>query len=261
MVTRGMALPGAVALLALGATLRASVPPTSAYYTKLDPFELALVADLIVDGTVIEFETPHREGEPFVFGAETGAVFTIRVNEVVAGELHEQTLEILEFTDWVCARRYAPYEKGQRALFHLARARGKKGQLIDSPPRTLGGGNDGECPIIGDTILHQANGWDDLVHDDQPAFGHKFRGVVFTKADYVAAIRGLRGCYAWYHEPQNQRQFKPDSVTQLCTDEKVAALEASSDLASRLVRGVRDYQAKVAQWTLERKERRERRGR
>lgn len=51
------------------------------------------------------------------------------------------------FIGWMCASRYAPYARGQRAIFFLEHARDEQGRPLDEPPRVLGAGNEGEWPI------------------------------------------------------------------------------------------------------------------
>ncbi len=226
-----MCLVGLLALVA-GPRAHSSV---AAMYFPLEPFELALQADVIVDGTIIEVDAAREESAP------DRAVFVLQINEVVAGEVQDGVLRVFQFQNWTCASRYAPYENQQRAMFHLVRAIDAKGQPISgSPLLVLGAGNEGECPIVDHAVLHLASRWK-MPHEHHRAFGHRFYGVVSSKADYTTAIVGLRECYRWDRDPKEPRYFKPEGLHQLVPDHHLVAIETSSDVAKRLVERVRDY--------------------
>lgn len=230
----------AAILLALLVGPLASRPATPVKYIALEPFELVLMADVIVDGTILDCDAPRAS-----LGSQ--AVFTLRVEAVIAGEVEGETIRVLEFGDWTCAMRYAPYETGQRALFHLQRQRDEEGLLIPGAPfRGIGSGNEGECPILDDVVFHRAQGWKHAYRKYHSVFGHQFYGITSDRAEYLAAITPLRECYEWDREsPDRRPRYALGDLQQLCSDAKLAEFEASSDVAKRFMTGVRAYQERA----------------
>lgn len=222
----------ALVLLALAIVPPAKATARAPRYLPLPPWALALRADLVVDGTIIEYEDLTQES------LNRERVFTIHINEVVAGEFQGERLQVFQFENWTSAHRYALYDIGQRALFHLVWPPGDDG-VVDrtEPARVIGAGNEGECPIIDGRLFHRGFGWLDVPPQrDYPGFV----GVVSARAEYIAAVTGLRKCYRWSPTPDTYR-FLIEGFEQLCSDEEVAAFEASSEVAKRFVAGVRDY--------------------
>lgn len=235
----GGAATFASALLVLLVGWLASGSATPARYRSLEPFELALMADLIVDGTIVGIGA---------HGMTPREVFTVRINAILAGEAPGETLQVVQFIDWTCASRYAPYEEGQRALFHLEFSRDEKDVVVPNGPlQVLGAGNEGECPVVEERLFHRPS-WNDVRGEEHSVFGHRYFCVASSKAEYTEAIVGLRSCYRWTLDPKEVREssrgwFYAGTLRQLCSDDELAAFAASSDIAKRLVTGVRKHQA------------------
>jgi len=213
-----------------------AVTPAVAYYEPLRPFELALQADLIVDGTVLAADSPCV----WRFSEEArSAVFTVRVNALVAGECSSSEVEVRQFANWICASRYAPYRVGQRSLLHLAYARDDDGEpLLDRPLSVLSAGNEGECPISGERVFSSADGWKEVEPRLLPIGDDEYFGVAAPLSDYTAAVAGLRRCFRWERAPDDALRFARGGPRQTCTDEELTALKRSSGVARRLVHGV-----------------------
>lgn len=222
--------PGA-ALRALGAP---SSPPR---YFPMAPFELALAADLVVVGTVGECGAPRHEFDPPF--TQPAATFVLRVEEVVAGDVEPGDLVVRQFQDWTCASRYTRYREGQRALFHLAYDRTPEGEIDASePPRPMGGGNEGECPLKGDDVLVEGYGWPNHeweVHLLGKNGNYGFRGIAVPRSEYVEAVRGLRRAFRWLRDPDCPYRLTRGMIAQQVEDDELELFRSSSTTAGRMV--------------------------
>ncbi len=225
-------------LLAL--SLLGSATPTStrgsapaARYSPRHPYQLALQADWIVEATILRIDAPRRG---FLSRDKIRPMMTLRVHAVIAGTLEGDELEVLQFNDWTCASRYAPYRPGQHSVFHLSRELTPDGELDpDGLPRPIGGGNEGECPIAGDQLLHQAFGWRDTERLEHAVRDVKYRGVATDKVEYVEAVRGLRRCFLWARNPDTPRYFSSYGPTPRVSAEERAAYGRTSPTAARML--------------------------
>ncbi len=222
--------PGA----APGALGAPSSPPS---YFPMAPFELALAADLVVIGTVGECGAPRHEFDPPF--TQPAATFVLRVEEVVAGDVEPGDLVVRQFQDWTCASRYTRYREGQRALFHLAYDRTPEGEVdASTPPRPMGAGNEGECPLLGDLVLTRGQGWpreERVVHRLGQHGQYGFLGVAVPRSEFVAAVRGLRRAYRLRPNPDAPYWVRRGTLEQRVGDEELERLRNSSTTAGRLV--------------------------
>lgn len=77
--------------------------------------------------------------------------FYLKVEKYVLGVLNFDTLQIKQFTDWSCGKRYEPYRVGQRELVFFR----KSNYLIDDYDFIgYGGAAEFELPIRGDSIFY-----------------------------------------------------------------------------------------------------------
>jgi hypothetical protein len=109
----------------------------------------------------------------------------------------------------------------------------------------MGAGNEGECPVVGEKVLHQGIGLKDLSRDRVESFGHPFSGVVSSRAEFIEAVRRLRSCFEWQAGPPKKRVADYRQallrLRQTCTNAELEAFMASSDLARAIVRDSHAY--------------------
>lgn len=94
-------------------------------YRRHKLHELVATADQIVVGTI---------------DAVQDTTFDLTVERTLAGE-DRPKLHLRRFIDWMCASRYAPYSTGRRVLLFV----------VDGRP--IGGGNEGDWPLVGEGVL------------------------------------------------------------------------------------------------------------
>ncbi len=205
--------------------------PSAVDYMPLETFELVLQADLIVDGVVAGIDGATLDTQ------KHNSTITLAVKEWIAGPRPVASVRVRQFANWACAHRYAPYAEGQRAVFFLNHARGEKGEpLIDQPLRVMSAGNEGECPIVGDDVLHLDWRMKDFPKEKRIAFGHEYFGLVTPRKDFVAAVRGLRQCFEWPFTPSQGKPNHPrEAIHQTCSEAELAAFMESSAIARAMV--------------------------
>lgn len=238
-------------LAALVVAVALAVPVRSAPaldYLPAQDFELALQADLVVEGTIAAVGA-RPEGAP----EETVPTFTLRVDEVVAGTCEARTLVVEQFEDWMCAQRWAPYRAGQRGVFHMRYRRDARGKVVDDAPLSvMGAGNEGECPILDGVAFREAFMSSETIAAKRKSVlidGHDVHGVPVRCEELRAAVRGLRACYRWDTTPEeDRRHFAPAGLRQVCSGEELAAFEQSSPTA-------RDLADTLRRWLEERRPR------
>lgn len=204
---RTLRLPLALATLLLlpaGAAADYSPPPLN---------DLVLASDAIVVGEIV------------ALGSDT---FTLRVDEVVAGQVSSPRIEVERFVDWTCAARWAPYATGQRALIFL-NARGPRWQI-----RSAGG--EGEMPLVGDRV-HVSSYYDSLAPPGGNAYaqlgvhGGRFSGFTRDRAQLVEALRAARACFTAELSPGPLRRVQ--RVRRTCDASRMRAARGS-DVGRRL---------------------------
>lgn len=115
-------------LLAVGAL----ASQADADYSPTRLYALIGRADVIAAGTIAEV---------------TDDEYVLAVDDWIAGERREATLQIYQFRDWTCAQRWAGYAAGQRVLVFLRRDR--RGL------RPIGAAGEGESPIVDGQVYCQ----------------------------------------------------------------------------------------------------------
>jgi hypothetical protein len=140
----------------LAALLFAWVPVEAASkYKPLDLYEMIGLADLLAAGTITELNDDE---------------LVLRLEHVGFGEVAGDSIRIERFVDWTCARRYAPYEVGQRCVYFLARG-------SSDAYRILSDGGEGEMPIEA---------------DDQVTLSRPFIGKTLALAELLEESRRFR---------------------------------------------------------------------
>lgn len=221
--------------LSLVTGMLAVAPAPMPRYVPLDPAQLILRADLIVEGVITHADKPRAT---MTFTANPSkTTFTIRVEEVLVGKKPDgQDLQVHEFEDWTCAQRYAPYQPGQRAIFHLVFSRDQGVVLPDAPLHVIGAGNEGESPLIGTTSFHRAHMFKGDTRERHKLGEQEFVGLAIPEAEYAQAARGLLRCYTWDRDPEDLRYpFKPGGLRQVCSDAELETFRASSKTAEQLL--------------------------
>ena len=79
--------------------------------------------------------------------------FYLKVDKYVLSNLETDTLPIVKFENWPCAKRYAEYKVGQKEIVFFR----KSNYVIDDYELVgYGGGDEYELPILNDTIKYQS---------------------------------------------------------------------------------------------------------
>jgi hypothetical protein len=217
----------------VGPALSAPAPS----YIPFEPFELALHADLIVDGVVVAFD----EAQPSMFRDDEHKTITLEVREVVAGKDPGERIVVQAFGNWTCHARYAPYTKDQRAVFFLRYPRTKAGEVeAGKPIQILGAGNEGESPVVGELVFHRGFGLDGFKRAETKAFGHRYFGIATPRKEFLEVVRGLRSSFEWKGARQIWGADAIKDLRQTCTDAELTEYRASSKLAEAIVRDARD---------------------
>ncbi len=80
--------------------------------------------------------------------------FYLKVDRYILSNLKSDTLPIVKFESWACAKRYAEYEVGQKEIVFFR----KSNYVIDDYELIgYGGGDEYELPIFNDTIKYQSS--------------------------------------------------------------------------------------------------------
>src|SRR5688572_26348041 len=157
--------------------LAGSVPGGPPKYYRYKLFELALCADVVVAGEIVDVGS---------------AAFALRVEERIVAPDVPDRMKVRRFVDWTCAQRWAEYRAGQRVLLFLDWPAATSSEF-----RILGGGGEGEMPLSGSEVI--VRGYEVLGHEGGP---HRVDGVDVEGArvdlgELVAAVRGLRAALEW----------------------------------------------------------------
>ncbi len=209
-------------MLCLTLPLVFAVLASPASYRSLRPYELIIRADLIVQGTILHADHPRVR----LLDKETaGSTFLLKVNRRLVGTSPSSELEVRQFADWMCAARYAPYEVGQQAVFHLWRPRDEAGHVDPSAPwQVLGAGNEGELPVLEESVLCRS-GWPREGREEFSLSEHGFSAVPVPLDEYSDAASALSRCYAWDPQPKDRRHPSHDQcVVPLCPDAELLGL-------------------------------------
>jgi hypothetical protein len=121
--------------------------------------------------------------------------FEIRVSESFGA--YEQWVTVRKFEEWNCGIRWVDYEVGQKSLFFLRR--------LKSEWYPMGGGNEGELPIHGNSIyihastLRRIDSAPPFQASDRPAddlgYNNPYNGFYTELCPFWEAVCTLRTCY------------------------------------------------------------------
>lgn len=200
-------------ILAMLAVSLASVAAavSSLSYRRYLLHELACDAEVVVRGTISDVAK---------------RTFDVAVEEQIAGAVVPTSITVQRFENWTCAGRWARYAKGQRVWLFL--------HLDAEAPnfRILGGGGEGEMPMLGDDVLvrgYRARGFEDGRWDVD---GSKVDGVRIEASELAAAVRGAREALAC--QPSEWRVPFHRIAPRVSMDD-VEAFARSSPIAKHLV--------------------------
>ncbi|MBK7938177.1 MAG: hypothetical protein IPJ82_14305 [Lewinellaceae bacterium] len=121
--------------------------------------------------------------------------FSLQLNEVLKGDFPVDSVLVCgQFKDWTCAQRFDKYQTGQEALFFLFKG-------YDPHYKALGGGNEGEMPIVEDSVYYKSQY---LRIDKNPVafkvYGGQISGYRFLTTDFKKAVRYYRENAESLHE-------------------------------------------------------------
>ncbi len=172
-MTRRTFLGLTTGMVATAATF--GLPPAAlAKYRPYAFFEMLLLAESIVAGTILKVHRKH-----IVFA----------VQETFLGPTTSRdTIKIQKFRNWTCASRWAPYHQGQ-TLVMVTRKDSESGML-----KAIGSGNEGELPWVGAKVYARHLDHFNVANADveHRIFGRDFYGTEVPEADLFAALRGYR---------------------------------------------------------------------
>jgi hypothetical protein len=222
-------------VLMLWAALDAASPRTLSY-RRYKLHELVCRADVVVSGTITNVSSNPSPERGRTSGGERDT-FTFEVEETIAGREPGKSITVACFRNWTCAARWAPYEKGQRAVLFLDAPR------ADSSAYTvLGAGNEGEMPREDESVVALGYGIRGLVEPGRPRGEYDVRGSRVPLTEFAAAVRGFREHLSW---KLDARTGLPVEVHPSGDLEKTKLYAASSPTARQLFADVRSSGA----WT------------
>lgn len=177
---------------------------------KFAPLSLSSLcggADLIIIGSITEVR------------AET---FRVDVVQTITGSLDSAPLEVCKFVDWTCARRWAPYEIGQRVLLFLTRGAPDKPNAW----QIMGAGGEGEMLVENDIVLPRVRASVALVGENNNVYYSDKPQRVPLDA-LLLALRDHRRCFKFITHSELPGAF---GVRHTCSIEDVDALRRRSGL-------------------------------
>jgi len=208
----------------LVSTLLAGVVFCTAEYRRYELFEMVCGADLVVAGTIRSVDSapwwPKSRGPKQTRG------FELEVSETISGAPVTGSLNVYCFENWTCASRWAPYRTGQRVLLFLSRP-----EEGEKKWRILGGGGEGEMPLLQDSICvrgYAVHGYQML---PQAIDEDRAEGSLVPLDQFERAVRGFRETYAW---ELDKRGWLPISIGPRESMGKAEAFAASSLTARHL---------------------------
>ena len=221
-----------ILLGALGGVSSGAAPK----YVPLRLHEMILIADLVVDGVIVDVSE------------ET---FTAEVQQVVLGKDPGRRIEVRRFKNWTCASRWADYAADQRVLLFLA------DDHMGPPFRILSGGGEGEMPILRSSSLEAvAKPGDPILIEDHvvcrcflmrdramtqvEAHGGVIAGIPLRLADLIDAIRRYRQLFRFDRDwDWNQRCY----IVPAAPPDDAEAFAKTGPIASDLVQTTRSSRA------------------
>lgn len=147
-------------------------------YTPNEDYEPTLLPDLIDRSELVVHGTIKKTRQ---------YTCSLQLKEVLKGDFPTDSLLVCDkFKDWTCAQRFDKYEAGQEELFFLFKG-------YDPYHRAIGGGNEGEMPVVGDSVYYKAQY---LRIDKNPVafkvYGGQISGYRFLTTDFKKAVRYYR---------------------------------------------------------------------
>lgn len=172
---------------------------TFGQYRKMDVYELALAADLIVHGTITESK---------------GGMFTVDIEGVNAGAYNDSQITVKRFKNWKTVKRWGKYVPKEAVMLFL--------KLEDGNYTILGEGGEGEKLIMaGDIYLDSRGG------ALKNQFGYHARlleGNIYAEKvpleEFKDAVSGIRDCFKVQYETKvdkkTQEEFQSPYATSTC---------------------------------------------
>ncbi len=192
-----------------------SIGHIRADFTPRNLYSLVLDAEKIIEGEVICVDDK---------------VFELYVKNSI--DFEEKTITVKKFIDWTCGVRWSKYYVGQKLFVFLAHE--------DGEYYSLGGGNEGEMPIIKQTV-----------YINSISLPHKFDGLVkiyplteYAKADrpyYEGYEIGVQDFWDYIHLLRNCFQFEPN---------KYRRVSRATYLGSRELADTLSKKSRIYKWTL-----------
>jgi hypothetical protein len=148
--------------------------------------------------------------------ALSDTAFVVKINNILSGIYAEKTIGIERFNNWTCGSRWTTYEIGHNAVFFL-------GQSENGLWHVVGGGNEGELPILKDSIYVKATWLDDacaISAQNYSLHGSYFMSGRFSLRHFTEAIPALKQCYR-YAETGIERLVSKDLIDGLRTKSPV----------------------------------------
>lgn len=224
-------------LLLLGLALVRPGGARAPEFIPLDSFELALQADVILEGTIVAL---HGSDGPV--GPDGPDVLEVAVHDVIVGppelerEPHERHVRIVAFRDWMCAQRHVPYATGQHSIFFLEYRRDEAGRLLGEPLSVMGAGNEGERSVDEDEVPGKPGGGE-AVRARRVRFG----GLVVSPAELASAVTSLRECFTWQRGPAGPVRYPEERLHQTCSDFQLWSRMDASALFEAVIRNSNVY--------------------
>jgi hypothetical protein len=164
-MTRGLAL------------VMLAAAPAFADYSPPSIRMLVLGAEAIVEGTITNT----------IVGPQ-GGHFILEVASVLAGPVATPEIEVVKFSNWTCAQRWAPYARGQRVLLFLAKGKTAAWHILSA-------GGEGEMPIVGGKIITHYSELALTKPVKHAVHGGSLYGHEVPAPELFAAVRAARSCF------------------------------------------------------------------
>ncbi|HEX6881801.1 MAG TPA: VCBS repeat-containing protein [Planctomycetota bacterium] len=173
-------------------------------YRRLRLHEVAVLADRVVVGRIEHLQD---------------TTYDLLVEQTLVGT-PQASLRIVQFGDWTCAGRYAPYAVGQRVLLFL------------KEERALGAGDEGEMPMVGEgALVPYAVRGSRLV--ERAVHGDFFEASWVPLADIASVLEDYRASFAF--QPSERRGHVVGQTRARVSADELGSLQARSAFARELV--------------------------
>jgi hypothetical protein len=215
---RGLSL-----LLMLGMFGMAASVAVAMDYEPKPLTELIGTSDLIVEGTIA------RVG--------SGA-FSLRASNVLVGHREAPVVEVARFAYWP-GTRWADYAADQTALLFLRKATGDA-KTGGANWEILGVAGEGEMPADGEAIYITGLRVPGMEEGTYRVGGVDVSGQRVAKRGFFDALKGYRKCFAWKHDPTEDKQWRVESR---CDAQQLEGYRRKSALHEYLVAST---QARIA---------------